>query len=63
MDIKSILICGTSGNGARGFVLESNQYGRMEVTVKPKKDISLEEQLKEVIPSFKGRLQLENLMN
>lgn len=38
------------------FVLESNQYGRMEVTVKPKKDISLEEQLKEVIPLIQGQI-------
>ena len=38
------------------FALESNQYGRMEVTVKPKKDVSLEEQLKEVIPLIQGQI-------
>ena len=38
------------------FAFESNQYGRMEVTVKPKKDISLEEQLKEVIPLIQGQI-------
>ena len=38
------------------FVLESNQYGRMEVTVKPRKQNSLEEQLKEVIPFIQGQI-------
>mgnify|MGYP000485409217 FL=1 len=38
------------------FALESNQYGRMEVTVKPRKETSLEEQLKEVIPFIQGQI-------
>ena len=38
------------------FALESNQYGRMEVTVKPKKENSLEEQLKAVIPFIQGQI-------
>ncbi len=38
------------------FALESNQYGRMEVTVKPRKENSLEEQLKEVIPFIQGQI-------
>ena len=38
------------------FALESNQYGRMEVTVKPRKETSLEEQLKAVIPFIQGQI-------
>jgi DNA methylase len=38
------------------FALESNQYGRMEVTVKPRKENSLEEQLKAVIPFIQGQI-------
>ena len=38
------------------FALESNQYGRMEVTVKPRKETSLEEQLKSVIPFIQGQI-------
>ena len=38
------------------LAFESNQYGKMEVTVKQKKGISLEEQLKEAIPFIQGQI-------
>ena len=38
------------------FITESTQYGKQEVTVKPKEGITLEEQLKEVVQNIHGTI-------
>ena len=38
------------------FTTESTQYGKQEVTVKPKEGITLEEQLKEAIRNIHGTI-------
>ena len=38
------------------FTTESTQYGKQEVTVKPKEGVTLEEQLKEAIRNIHGTI-------
>ena len=38
------------------FTTESTQYGKQEVTVKPKEGITLEEELKEAVQNIHGTI-------
>ena len=50
------LLCRASRMVLGEFTTESTQYGKQEVTVKPKEGVTLEEQLKEAIRNIHGTI-------